>query len=433
MKHKSKIQEFTSRREFIKTTGIAVAGGLFATKTLNAEPIPASETLKVGLIGCGGRGTGAAGQALAADKNVKLTAMADAFEDRLTSSLSGLEKNNPGKVDVPPERRFVGFNAFKKVLESDIDVVILATPPGFRPQHLEESVKAGKHIFCEKPMAVDAPGYRKVLAAVAESKKKNLSLVAGFCWRYSNAERAAFGRVLDGAIGDVRAVYATYNTGPIWVHPRKPDWSDMQWQMRNWYYFTWLSGDHIVEQAVHSVDKIAWAFGDVSPVKVMAHGGRQVRNEPKYGHIYDHFEVVYEFPNNARAFLFCRQMPGCSNDNSDHIMGSTGVCDVTGFRRIHRIIGENAWSYDGDYNNMYQTEHDKLFASIRRGEPINDGDRMANSTMMAIAGRMSAYTGQTITWEEAVNSEKDWSPPSYSWDQPVSVPPVAMPGVTQFV
>lgn len=425
----------TSRRDFLKTSSTAMLGGALAVNFgLPTRSFAQNgDTLRLGLIGCGGRGTGAATQALAADKNVVLVALGDAHENRLQGSLSELKKAEPDRVKVDPDHCFVGFDAYQKVLSSGVDVIILATPPGFRPIHLKAAVEAGKHIFCEKPMATDAPGLRSVMASAALAKTKKLALVAGFCWRYNPAERAVFQQVHDGAIGDIRAIYSTYNTSSLWVYPRKPEWTDMQWQMRNWYYFTWLSGDHLVEQAIHSVDKMAWAMKDATPVRATAHGGRQVRVAPEFGHIYDHFEVVYEFADGARGFLFCRQQDGCSNDNSDYLMGSKGIGQVSGFRKLHKITGEKNWEYSGPQPNMYQVEHDELFASIRSGKPINDGEWMAHSTMMGIMGRMAAYTGQTITWEQALNSEENLCPPKFDWNQPLPVPPVAMPGQTKFI
>ena len=385
--------------------------------------------MKVGLIGCGGRGTGAASQALQADANVCLWAMGDAFADRADASLASLEKIEAlqGKLEVTPERKFAGFEAYKQVIESGVDVVILATPPHFRPINLEAAVAAGKHVFAEKPVAVDAPGVRSILATCEEAKAKGLSVVSGLCWRYDLGMRATFQKVHEGAIGDIVGIQATYNTQGLWNHPRKPEWSDMEWQVRNWLYFTWLSGDFNVEQHVHSLDKVAWAMQDQTPLKATGTGGRQVRTGPEYGHIFDHFSVVYEYANGVKAFTSCRQQDGCSVDVSDHVFGTKGVCDV--FK--HRTSGENVWKYEGPKPNMYQTEHDELFASIRSGKPINNGEYMSKSTMLAILGRMSAYTGKTITWEQAFNSNVDLSPPAYEWTS-LPVPPVAMPGITPF-
>ena len=424
----------STRRRFLKTGSMAAMMGAvapyisIAPKTFAAN----SETIKVGLIGCGGRGSGAAGQALAADNNVMLTAMGDVFQDRLHGSLEALKKQAGEKVQVTPEKQFVGLDAYKKVLDSGVDLVILTTPPGFRPLHLAAAVEAGKHIFCEKPMATDAPGVRSVMESVKKAKQKKLALVAGFCWRYNFGERAIFQRIHGGDIGELRALQTTYNTGPIWVHPRKPGQTDMEYQLRNWYYFTWLGGDHIVEQAVHSIDKMAWAMKDAAPVSAVAVGGRQVRTGEEYGHIYDHFSVVYNYANGERGYHMCRQQAGCSTDNSDYFMGTKGIAKIKAFGALE-ITGDKPWKFAGDRPDMYQVEHNELFASIRKGEPLNDGDRMASSTMLAIMGRMAAYTGQVIKWEEALNSQESLAPANlHDWNAPIPVPSVAMPGQTKF-
>lgn len=431
------IPQQTSRRDFLKTSSAATIGGIVAANLSFPSISNAAEgdTLRVGLVGCGGRGTGAASQALTADKNVKLTAMADAFPDQLHQSLSVLKKQHPDKVDVPPERCFVGLEAFQNVIGSGIDVVVLATPPGFRPQHFKAAIEAGKHVFCEKPMATDAPGIRSVMESVAEAKRKKLAVVAGFCWRYDNARRELFKRIHDGALGDLRAIYSTYYTGPVKPMPspdqRPAGMSDVQWQLRNWYNFVWLCGDGLVEQAVHSVDKVAWAMRDVPPLKAVAVGGRQIPNHE--GNIYDHFEVNYEYADGVRGFLGCRQQTGCYNQNADYLIG-TKAQGLIGVRQGRvEIDGAEKWRYTGPGNNMYQTEHDELFASIRAGKPINDGDRMCTSTLMAIMGRMAAYTGQEITWEMALNSQEALVPSPLEMDMRLPIAPMAMPGRTRFI
>jgi myo-inositol 2-dehydrogenase / D-chiro-inositol 1-dehydrogenase len=425
----------TSRRDFLKNSTAAAAVGFAAPFILSTESrgaaISPGETLKVGLVGCGGRGTGAANQALSADSNVILTAVGDAFEDNLERGLNAVRKAQKDKVRVEADHHFVGLDAYEKVINSGVDVVILATPPGFRPIHLKAAIDAGKHVFCEKPMAVDAPGVRTVLAAAAEAKKKNLSIVSGFCWRAHLPKRVTFGEVHNGAVGEIHTIYSTYNTGPVKDNTlRNPRWTDMEMQVRNWYQFTWLSGDHIAEQAVHSIDMMSWAMGDVPPVRVSGNGGRQVRTS--WGNIYDHFSIVYEYENGARGFHVCRQIPGCANDYAVHIAGSKGKCVVDCTRDKHEITGQAAWKYSGPKNDMYQTEHDELFKGIRDGKPLNHGVWMAQSTMLAIAGRMAAYTGQVISWDEAMNSKESLLPEKLTWDAPVKLPPIAMPGKTKF-
>lgn len=426
-----------SRRHFLKTSTAATLGGMMAAPSIlrgQEDGISPGELLKVGLIGCGGRGTGAANQALKADRAVQLTAMGDAFADRLEGSLNSLAGAQPDKVKVDKGNRFVGLDAYKKVIESGVDVIILATPPGFRPQHMKAAVEARKHVFSEKPMAVDAPGVRSVLDSARLAKKNGTALVAGFCWRYNPAERQIMERIHQGDIGDMRALYTCYNTGFLWSKPRQPDWTDLENQLKNWLYYTWLSGDHITEQAVHSLDKMSWAMKDQAPLRCYAHGGRQVRTEPQFGHIFDHFGVVYEYPGDVKGFHFSRQQAGCFNDNSDHFMGSKASAYIKAFGPMH-ITGPNEWMLRSrrGLEDMYQVEHNEMYRSIRQGEPINDGEWMAQSTLLALMGRMAAYTGKMITYEEALNSEEKLMPDELSWDMELETPRVAMPGQTPFV
>jgi predicted dehydrogenase len=434
--HTSPVREdATSRREFLARSAVA-AGAAVATHLSIAPAVHAagSDTIRVGLIGCGspkgGRGRGAAEDCVTSGPNVTLYAMADMFPDHLEYTKSYLQKRLKDKIDVTSDRCFVGWNAYKDLLKlKEIDVVILATPPGFRPLHLQAAVDAGKHIFAEKPVAVDAPGVRAVMKACAEAKQKGLALVSGLCYRYETAKRETFKRVHDRSVlGDIVALQCTYNTGPIWMIPRQEGWSDMEWQLRNWYYFTWLSGDHNVEQHIHSLDKMAWAMQDECPVRCVGTGGRQVRTGPEYGHIFDHHSVVYEYANGVKLFSTTRQQDHVQKDVSDYVMGTLGTCDVM----KHAIKGKVPWKYDGPRDNMYQHEHKEMIASIRAGMPINNGDYMTKSTLMAIMGRMATYTGQEITWEKALNSKEDLTPPKYAFG-PLPVPAVARPGVTKFV
>src|SRR6185436_5263090 len=434
----------TSRRDFLKKSSAVAAAGAFAGPFIltgrSAELSP-GDTIKVGLVGCGGRGSGAAMQAMKADSNVQLVAMADAFESSLQNGLRSIKREaekegTPEKIKVAPEKCFVGLDAFQKVIDSGVDLVILATPPGFRPQHLKAAVAAGKHIFCEKPMATDAPGLRSVLESVEEAKKKNLALVAGFCWRYDTARREFFKRIHDGALGEVRAVYHTYYTGPVKPMPpasaRKPEMTDVEWQVRNWYNFGWLSGDGYTEQCVHSVDKMAWTMKDVPPIRCTAVGGRQTPNNE--GNIFDHIEVNYEFANGVRGFVVHRQIPNCHSGTHDYIMGSKGNGYIGRRPRVAvEITGENEWQGDKAPRDMYQVEHDELFASIRNGKPINDGVRMAHSTLMGIMGRMAAYTGQEITWEQAMDSQERLVPEKPDWKMKLDIAPMAIPGFTKLV
>ena len=426
----------TSRRQFVKKSSSALLASSLAFNIVKADPTAAeinSETLKVGLIGCGGRGTGAALQATRSEDNVVLTAMCDIFEDRLRESHANLLKENPSKIKVSEDAMFLGFEGYKDVLASDVDVVILTTPPCFRPGHLAAAIEAGKHVFFEKPIAVDAPGVRSVIESAKKAKAKNLALMGGFCWRHDNPKNETYDRILDGAIGDVQAVYNTYNTGALWFHDRKSEWSDFQFQMRNWLYQTWMSGDHIAEQAVHSLDLMSWAFGDVLPVSATGTGGRQSRTEEQFGNVFDHFAVVFDYPNGGKGFHFSRQQAGCSRAYGVDMWGTKGRCNIH-VSNIHHIMAKKEWKWKGDRNNMYQTEHDTLFKSIRDGNPFNDGIQTARSTMLAILGRMAAYTGQTITWEEALASNDTLGPDlnDYSWDLQWPMREVPKPGITKF-
>ncbi len=423
-----------SRRDFLKSSAAAlVASAATADVTIARNAHAAgSDLLRVGLIGCGGRGTGAAADALSADQNVKLVAMADAFADRLEKSLAHLMKEDAvaDRIDVKQDHRFVGFAAYKELLASGVDVVLLCTPPHFRPAHLKAAVAAGKHVFAEKPVAVDAPGVHSVLASCAEARKKNLSVVSGLCLRYHYGFQETIKRIQDGALGEIVALQTNDLRGPIWMFPRQKAWSDMEWQMRNWYYFTWLSGDFNVEQHVHNLDVISWIMKGAYPVRANGMGGRQVRTGPEYGNIFDHHSVVYEFAGGVKCFSACRQQHGCAHDMSNYVLGSRGTA-VISENRLSLSTG-SGWRYRGPENNIYQTEHQALFAGIRSGKPINNGDYMAKSTLMAILGRMATYTGQTITWEQALHSKEDLTPPKYEWG-PLATPSVAVPGVTRFV
>ena len=420
-----------SRRDFLKGTTAAAAATLSTGLAAPLVHAAGSDTIKVGLIGCGGRGSGAAEQALTADSNAKLVAMADAFQDRLDESLSSLKGSSLGpRVDVPKDRQYTGFDGYKHVIDQ-VDLVLLTTPPQFRPIHLAYAVEKGIHAFVEKPMAVDGPGLRKFIAACKAAKEKNLSLVNGFCWRYDGPRREVMKHVFDGKIGDIVAIETTYNSQGVW-EPRKTRdecASDMEYQMRNWYYYCWLSGDHIVEQAVHGIDTMGWVTGDKLPTHCWGVGGRQSRTDAKYGNIWDHFSVVYEYPNNVRGYHHCRHWVNTPNQTKDYILGSKGMADVFG----NAITGENKWRHRSTKNkaDMYQVEHDEMFAAIRAGKPINNGEHAANSTLLALMGRTAAYTGLVVTPDMILNSKEDLSPPKYEFG-PLIAPAVPVPGYTKF-
>ena len=418
------------RRDFIKKTG-TMAGAIAAgfPGIISAQTV--TNAVKIGVVGCGGRGTGAAAQALTADPNNELTAVADieeAIVERAAKRLASSEQLGPRvKID----HAFFGLDAYEKVIGSGVDVVLLATPPGFRPQHLTAAVNANKHVFCEKPCATDAPGVREVMAAQKLAQTKNLGLVSGFCWRYNNMVQEAVDQVKKGAIGRLVAHYSTYYTNPVKPMPPESDrpsgMSDIEWQIRNWYNFTWLCGDSLVEQAVHNSDKIMWLVDDKPPVSAVAVGGRTV--PANGGNIYDHFAVNYLFANGYRVFLTNRQSTGCYNATHDYVMGTEGTLLLgQGQPRIETPDGKIKWQFEGEEYNMYQREHDVLFSSIRSGKPKNDDLNLASSTQLSILGRDAAYSGQQVTWEQSLNSEVSLVPKPVEWNGKHEVPGLAQPG-----
>ena len=443
-----------SRRSLIQTaSGLLAAtalagcasGGTRTQASVAAPTVggtPKKGTLKIALIGCGGRGTGAAVQALRADPDTVLVAMADVFPDRLESSLAGItesmteDKQDVAKrIQVPASRQYVGFDGFKKIIDSDVDVVLLTSYPAFRPEHLRMAALAGKHVFSEKPVAVDPVGLQSVLESAAILRQKGLAGMVGFCWRYHDAMREGFKQVLSGGIGDITSVYTNYLTATLSKRPRQAAWSDMEFQMRNWWHHCWLSGDHVVEQSIHSVDRMRWATGDRLPVSVNCLGGRAARNGPEHGDVYDHFSAVYEYANGMKCFHAARQIDGCPADNSDYVYGTEGRATIDGWKPKIELFDRNnkmIWKYEGKPRDMYQCEHNELFASIRAGNPINDMERGAHSTMTAIMARMSAYTGQTVTWDHMLKSVFDIVPKNLAL---ASAPPVvvAVPGQTKLV
>jgi predicted dehydrogenase len=430
-----------SRRDFLKTTAATagvLAGGLALQSTAHAA---GSDKVRVGLIGCGGRGKGAGHNVLASAPGVEIVALADAFEDRLQDAynvLSGVArddekvKKHGNAFNVSKDRCFVGLDAYEKLLKTDVNYVILATPPGFRPTHLEACVAAKKNIFTEKPVATDAPGIRKVFEAADAAKSANLAIVAGTQRQHQKTYIETMKRIHDGAIGDLVGGRFYWNQGILWKHDRKPDWTDLVYQMRNWYNFTWLCGDHIVEQHVHNIDVMNWAFG-AHPEAAVAMGFR-TRTDPNFGHIYDFFAVDFEMPKGYHTLSTCRQISNCANENGEHLVGTKGTCH-TADRYTFVINGQALYTrkeIEG-FVDPYVQEHTDLIASIREGKPLNELRRVAESTLTAIMGRMSAYTGKKVTWDMALHSKEDLMPPKLSWDMKLDVPPVAIPGTTKFV
>jgi predicted dehydrogenase len=401
----------TSRRDFIKKSSVlvasgAVAGGLSIARAAHAY---GSDAIKIGLIGCGSRGAGAAVQALntvdAEDVKpngpVRLTAMADAFADRLHGAYRTIKSARGDLVDVPPERRFVGLEAYKNVLQCDLDLVILATPPGFRPLHFEAAVQAGKHVFLEKPVATDVPGIRRLLAANEEARQQGLMVAVGLQRHHERKYQETIGRLQDGAIGEIICTRVYWNGRGVWVRPRQPGETELEYQLRNWYYLNWLSGDHIVEQHVHNLDVSNWLM-QAPPVECHGMGGRQVRTGKDYGEIFDHHFCEFTYANGTKMFSQCRQIRGCWNNVSEYAHGSRGYADISG-AKIYHPSGELVWRSPGG-GGGHQQEHCDLFAALRRGEIYNEGEFAAHSTMTAILGRLATYSGQVVHWDEALRS-----------------------------
>ncbi|MCR9244121.1 MAG: Gfo/Idh/MocA family oxidoreductase [bacterium] len=433
-----------SRRSFLATSsrGIAAAaaasaaggGSLGALRA--AGPVhQGTGKLKIGIVGIGGRGSGATVQALRANPENILWAVGDAFLDRLETGIDNVTEaigeENKEQLQVPPERRFAGLDCIDKVLASGVDVVLLASPPGFRPMQIEKAVEKGVHVFAEKPVATDAAGVRRVHAACQAAKKKGLTVVSGLCYRYHHGRRSIIDRLQNGGVGEILAIQGNYITGELWSFPKQPGWTEMQWQLRNWLYYPWLSGDLIAEQHIHTLDVMAWMKNDVYPVAAASLGGRQKRTDPRFGTVFDHFATIYEWEDGTRGFSNCRQQNGCWRDVNEYVMGTEGKANV--FR--HVITGKHEWSFKGSKKDrgMYQNEHDEMFAAIRGGKPINNGDYMCNSTLMALMGRMAAYTGKRVTWEQAWNSKEVLMPEKLDLAGDPPATKVAVPGVTKFV
>lgn len=435
------------RRAFVKQGGLLSTGIIAAPMMSQANYFSgADDVIKIALIGCGGRGTGAALQALQSKQHVKLVAMADAFRDRLDScyknitsedlSDAGTKGSVKDMVDVPEERKFVGFDAYLKAIPL-ADVVILATPPGFRPIHFEEAVNQGKHIFMEKPVATDPEGVKKVLAAAAVAKTKKLNVVVGLQRHYQNSYRELFKR--KDLIGDITSSQAWWNNDGVWVNPRKPEQTEMEYQMRNWYYFNWLCGDHITEQHIHNIDVINW-FKGAYPVKAQGFGGREVRKGKDHGEIFDHHFVEFHYADGSILNSQCRHIPKTSAKVDELIIGTKGkiFCGAANIRD-HR--GTVLYQFDRKLeNDPYQNEHVELFAAIAKGEyKFADAENGAKSTMTSILGRMATYSGQVVEWDKALNSGLNLQPEKYAWDaMPKTLPDengrykVAVPGVTKF-
>ncbi|HWV56178.1 MAG TPA: Gfo/Idh/MocA family oxidoreductase [Longimicrobiales bacterium] len=422
-----------TRREFVHTTAAAATAALVLPGGLMASGTRRADVIRVGVIGCGGRGSGAIRDHCRANTDVEIVAIGDLFPDRLEQALRNLnqvaqrDEDFASKFRVTEDSVFTGFDAYQRVLEQDIDLVILATPPGFRPLHIAAAVEAGKHIFTEKPVAVDAAGVRSVLASYELALQKGLAIVAGTQRRHDLSYRAVIERIHDGAIGEITGGQVYWNQAGLWHNAPRPEWSDTEWQIRNWLYFTWLSGDHIVEQHVHNIDVANWVMG-THPIRAVGMGGRQSRTAPEFGHIYDHFAVDFEYPNGVHIMSMARQVDGTAGFVGERFFGTNGRTNAE--TRIERLDGTLVYEYDGDDPNAYVQEHADLVASIRAGQPINELRQVAESTLTAIMGREAAYTGAEVTWDQMLAADQDLMPPEIRFG-PLEVPPVAVPGTTK--
>jgi predicted dehydrogenase len=425
-----------TRREFLKASAAASLLPLIGSAAPGLTT--GADRIRIGLVGCGGRGIGAVRNCIAADRSVQLVALGDAFADRVEAAMNNFTVGVPGGNNPRPplpadqfavtrERCFTGFDAYQQVINSGIDLVLLVTPPHFRPLHLKAAFEAGLHVFAEKPVAVDPAGVRLVLQLADLAKQKNLAFVAGTQRRHSADYLETMARIRDGAIGELTGGQCYWLQEGLWHRGRQPEWSEMEYQMRNWLYFTWLSGDHIVEQHLHNIDIMNWAFGG-PPVKASGMGGRQSRTDPKYGNAWDHFSVEYEYANGARVQSLCRQAPGTSHRVAERLVGTKGAADPSG-----TITGEQPWKFDRQLKSPYDQEHIDLIRSIRTGTPLNEGRPVAESTLTAILGRVSAYTGRELNYSWLLQASKlDLTPPAYAWgDAPAAE--IAVPGVTPLV
>jgi myo-inositol 2-dehydrogenase/D-chiro-inositol 1-dehydrogenase len=427
-----------ARRQFLVGSSAALVGASLAQPAAAklARTLGEKE-LRIVLIGCGGRGSGAAVQALSTDGPVKLVAMADAFLDRVETCLAEVSRARPDRVDVPPERRFLGFDAYKKAIDVDCDVVLLCTQPGFRAQQFEYAISRGRHVFMEKPVAVDAPGVRRVLAAASQAKKQNLKVGVGLQRHHDARYLETVTRLHDGAIGDINLLRCYWNSDGVWMLKRQPQQTEIEYQMRNWYYFNWLCGDHIVEQHIHNIDVCNWVKKGV-PVRAQGQGGRQVRTGPDFGEIYDHHFVEFTYADGAKALSQCRHQPGTWSSVSEHAHGSNGVCDISGGSMTFK--DGSRWRSRAEGGDPYQVEHDVLFRAIREDREHDESERGAMATMTAILGRMASYSGREIGWEEGLASNLELAPANLAWtgDAPVlpdahGLYPIPMPGRTRAV
>ncbi len=423
------------RREFLKSSALLTSAAALGPMAVPAHAhAGGSDVIKVGLVGCGGRGTEAAVNAMNAGGDVRLVALADLFQERLETSRDHLLKVMPQQCDLPADRCFLGFDAYEKVLACGIDVVLITPASHFSPTMVRAAIVAGKHVFCEKPHGIDVPGLKTVMAACELARSKSLSVVSGLCWRYDPGVRETMKRVHDGAIGQIVAIQENYVSQPYIFRDRKPGQPELEYQLWNWYHFNWLSGDQTAQQLVHSLDKASWALGDRPPLRAWGMGGRQTCLEPRFGDQFDHQAVVFEYADGIRVFGYTRDQEDCHTETSDLILGTKGRCDVL----KHTIEGQSPWRYEGPRANMYDVEHKALFDGIRGGKPVNNGNYMCLSSALGIMAQIACYTGQMVTWDELMRSERSFALPKYEWNvQPPVKPgpdgryPTAMQGAAE--
>ena len=426
-----------TRRQFLERSAMISVGGAVAMGVPNVlRGATDNRRFKIGLIGCGGRGTGAAKNVLDADPNVEITALADVFPDRVERTIKLLSTAYADRVKVPADRQFVGLDAYQKLLATDVDLVLLATPPAFRPMQMRAVIEAGKHVFAEKSFATDGTAQRSMMATVELAKQKGLAIRSGLCFRFHPPHQEAFQRIHDGAIGDVVGIYVV-RIGGSWgkygllkdtAGQRQANQSDLEWQLRNWYNFFWLSGGYMMDLGLHQVDEIAWIQKDVPAVKCVASGGRQI---PEYGNIYDHYDATFEFANGVLAVFKIRGWTGCHNEFRLEVMGTKGRCSLNWSSAL--ITGANEWKYKGTPRPMHQIEHEELFKALRAGNPPNDGDSMLKSNLMALMARESAHTGQEVTQEMMLKSQQCLLPSNLDWNMKLDVAEMPVPGITKFI
>ncbi len=427
--------QILTRRSFLSNTSKTVAGAaMLSALPINrfAHAASPGDTVKIALVGCGGRGSGAANQALSTSENVQLVAAADVHKDRLDGAIGGLTRGHKDKIKIAEENKFLGFDGYKKAIAL-ADVVILATPPGFRPMQFEEAVRQNKHVFMEKPVCIDGAGYRTVIAAAHEAKRKNLKVGVGLQRHHHAGHIETIKRLQDGAIGDIVATRAYWNGNTPWVHKRADleakagrKLTEMEYQLRNWYYFVWLCGDHICEQHIHNLDMINW-LKNGHPTKARGNGGCETRKGPDYGEIFDHHVVEFTYDDGSICFSQCRHQLGCWNEVSQYAIGTKGKSNY----ESNVITGENAWRYKGGGKDAYQQEHDDLFDAIRNDKPYNEAFYGADSSLTSVLGRMSTYSGKEVTWEQAVNSKLDTmvkNIANVSWEEAIKLTPPSVPG-----